>query len=76
MKNYCVKNVDDRCTVHTGGRGHDTQNEREGGGGMVEGEVQVRVQDIYIHTNIHTCFIEREKLSLLMEVNICFPNLL
>ena len=32
LKNYCVKNVDDRCTVHTGGRGHDTQNEREGGG--------------------------------------------
>lgn len=44
--------------MHTGGRGHDTQYEG-GGGGLVGGEVQVRVLDTYTHT----CFIEREKLS-------------
>ena len=43
--------------MHTGGRGDETQNEREGGGGgrgLVEGEVQVRVLDTYIHTYIQT----------------------
>ena len=72
LKNYFVKKVDDRCTVHTGGRGHDTQYEGGGGGGLVGGEVQMRVLDTYTHT----CFIEREKLSQLLQVYICFPSLL
>lgn len=66
LKNYFVKKVDDRCTVHT--RGVHTR----GGGGLVGGEVQVRVLDTYTHT----CFIEREKLSQLVQVYICFPSLL
>ena len=40
LKNYFVKKVDDRCTVHTGGRGHDTQY--EGGGGEVWWEVRCK----------------------------------
>ena len=43
-----------------------------GGGGLVGGEVQMRVLDTYTHT----CFIEREKLSQLVQVYICFPSLL
>ena len=71
LKNYFVKKVDDRCTVHTRGV-HTRGVHTRGGGGLVGGEVQVRVLDTYTHT----CFIEREKLSQLLQVYICFPSLL
>ena len=70
LKNYFVKKVDARCIP--GAVGTTLSMREGGGGGLVGGEVQVRVLDTYTHT----CFIEREKLSQLLQVYICFPSLL